>query len=336
MRALRASAAPSAALVAVAAVWGATFVIVADAIERYPMFAFLALRFALASLAFVLLFPRAVRRLDSQNLSKGMFAGLFLALGYIFQTWGLDGPTRTTPARAAFITGLYVVIVPLAQALVMHRRPRAGTVIGAAVAVAGLWVLSGAGGARGAGWVMGDALVLVCTVAYSAHMLVLGTTDERHDTSALTLVQLLVVTAVSSVISLGLEDAGFPDARVIWAIVVCGVFASALAFAAQTWAQRRLPPARVALVLVTEPAFGGLFGWTVAGSWPLREVAGAAMMLAGMLVSEASELLRKGGAPTALELAPEGIPVPDASPSASESSAHGRPPVAIDRPDGRL
>lgn len=331
MRARTAPVAPTAALIAVAAVWGATFVIVADAVERYPMFAFLAWRFALACAAFVLLFPRALQRLDRHSLGKGAVAGIFLAAGYIFQTWGLDGPTRTSPARAAFITGLYVVIVPLAQAVLIRRRPRSATMMGALLALAGLWVLSRVPG-DGRGWVMGDVLVLVCAFAYSAHMLVLGTTDERHDTAALTLVQLLVVTAITGAISLRVEDAGVPAPRVVWAIVVCGVFASALAFAAQTWAQRRLPPARVALVLVTEPAFGGLFGWGLAGSWPLRELAGAAMMLAGMVVSEASELLRADQEPRALELAPEGIPVADIVPRADEGGAL----PAIDRPDARL
>lgn len=300
-----------ASLVGVAAVWGATFVIVADAIALYPMFGFLAWRFAVATVAFAVFFPRVFRRLDAENWRMGTFAGLFLTAGYIFQTWGLDGEGGTSPARAAFITGLYVVFVPLAQALILRRRPRGATVLGAGLALAGLWLLSGTGGSGG-GWVTGDSLVVVAAIAYSAHMLVLGSTDERHDTGALTLVQLVVVTVITAAISLATEKPSLPtDASVIVAIVICGVFASALAFVVQTWAQRRMPPARVALILVLEPAFGGLFGWGAAGVWPIREIAGAALMMGGMVVSEIMAAFRtRPGEHLEFEPAVEGMPVP--------------------------
>ncbi len=308
----RASWAPTAALVGVAAIWGGTFVIVAEAIARYPMYAFLGWRFALATVTFVAFFPRVVRRVDVANLKMGVLAGVFLSIGYIFQTWGLDGPTATTPARAAFITGLYVVLVPLMQAVALRRLPRRATLIGAALALAGLWMLSGMGAQGPGSFGMGDSLVLVCAVAYSVHMLVLGSTDERHDTGALTLVQLVVVTLVTAGMSLVTgENAGVPtDGGVIAAIVICGVLASALAFVVQTWAQRRIQPARVALVLVTEPAFGGLIGWSFAGVWPVREMLGAGLMMAGMITSELIVAFTKTGERVEYEAAVEGIPVP--------------------------
>lgn len=300
-----------AALVGVAAIWGGTFVVVSDAIAAYPMYAFLAWRFALATVSFVAFFPRVLKRLDSANLRAGTVAGLLLAAGYIFQTWGLAGATRTTPARAAFLTGLYVIIVPLMQAVLLRRRPRKATLLGAALALGGLWLLSGIGGG-GAGWVSGDTLVVVCALAYSVHMIVLGSTDERHDTLALTLVQLVVVTLVTGAISLlKHESAGLPTRTdVIVAIVVCGVLASALAFVVQTWAQRRMQPARVALILVMEPAFGGLIGWAAAGAWPLREVLGAALMMGGMVTSEAVAAMAPASDHVEFEPAVEGIPAP--------------------------
>jgi drug/metabolite transporter (DMT)-like permease len=298
-----------AALVAVAAVWGATFVVVADAIALYPMFGFLGWRFGVATIAFVAMFPRALSRLDGPNLRRGLLAGVFLTVGYIFQTWGLDGEYATTPARAAFITGLYVVFTPLFQGVLLKRVPRKATLVGAGAALAGLWVLSGAGAADG--WVRGDALVVVCALAYSLHMIVLGSTDERHDTIALTLVQLAVTTIVCAAISFAVERPPVPSDRFVWfAILTCGVLASAVAFVVQTWAQRRISPARVALILVTEPAFGGLIGWSVAGAWPVREVAGAVMMLGGMITSEAVAALAPTGERVAFEPAVEGMPAP--------------------------
>ena len=298
------------ALVGVAAVWGTTFVMVSDAIARYPMYGFLAWRFAVATVAFVVFFPRVLKRLDAVNVRTGVIAGLVLTAGYIFQTWGLDGATRTTPARAAFITGLYVVITPLLQAVVLKRVPRKATLLGAAIALGGLWLLSGIGRADG-GWILGDTLIVVCALAYSVHMIVLGSTGEKHDVMALTLVQLATVTVVCTAISLVKERPAFPtDGRVIVAILVCGVLASALAFVIQTWAQSKLPPSRVALILVMEPAFGGLFGWSVAGVWPLREVLGAAAMLGGMIVSEVVAAMAPKTEQVSFEPAVEGMPAP--------------------------
>lgn len=295
-------------LILVAAIWGFTFVVVADAIELYPMYGFLFWRFAIAAVAFVAFFPRVLKRFSAASLKRGLVAGLLLSIGYIFQTWGLDGVTRTTPARAAFITGLYVVFTPLLQAAILRRPPRRSTMLGGAIALAGLWLLSGIGSGDGA-WVLGDTLVVVCAVAYSVHMIVLGSTDESHDVGVLTLVQLVTVAAVCGVISALKEQPSLPsDPSVIVAIVVCGVFASAFAFVVQTWAQSKLPPSRVALILVTEPAFGGVFGWAVAGVWPIREVVGAATMFAGMIVAE---LVAGRGPRSAIEFEPavEGAPV---------------------------
>lgn len=307
MRALIDRWGPAASLIAISAIWGGTFVLVADAIASYPMYAFLGWRFALATVAFVAFFPRALKKLNRRNLSAGVIAGVFLTVGYIFQTWGLDGPTRTSPARAAFITGLYVVFVPLAQAVVLRRRPKQATLLGVAMAVAGLWLLSGIG--FDLTWVVGDSLVVVAAAAYAVHMLILGWTDERHDTIALTLVQLATVAVITSAISLVKEDAGLPKGGlVIFAIVVCGVLASAVAFAGQTWAQRRMPPARAALILVLEPAFGGVFGWAVAGLWPLKEVIGAGLMIAGMITSEVVSARAVEGEVVEYEPAVEGMP----------------------------
>jgi len=306
------------ALLGVAVIWGWAFVAVADAIELCPMYSFLAWRFALASLAFVIFYPRVLRQLNAENLRMGLIAGGLLSAGYILQTWGLDGAGRTTPARAAFITGLYVVITPLVQAVVLKRRPRAATLVGGAIALAGLWVLSGIGSSAG-GWVSGDTLVVLCAFAFTAHIAVLGSTHEGHDVAALTLVQLATVAAVCAVISVFKEHAPIPtDRSVLVAIVVTGVFASALAFVVQTWAQRELPPSRVALILVTETAFGGLFGWAASPvAPPLTELLGAGAMFVGLIVSEAVAAFSPADVGVTFEPAVEGMPTPVVGPSSS-------------------
>jgi len=294
-----------AALVGVAMVWGTTFVMVKDAVAHYPLYAFLGWRFAIAVVAFCAIFPRSLRRLDAGTLRVGALAGAFLTAGYVFQTWGLQS---TTASKAAFITGMFVVITPALQAVVLRRVPRAAAIAGVAVAVPGLWLLSGGGVS---GWNVGDTRVLLCALAYSAHMIVLGGAGHHHDVRALTLVQLAVTAAVCGTISLAVaERAPLPsETSLLTALVVTGVLASAVAFAVQTWAQRHLSPTRTALILVTEPAFGGLFGWLLAGDrLGASGMAGAGLILGGMVLSEALPSRAPKGA-VGLEPSLEGTPM---------------------------
>ncbi len=293
------------ALIAVAAVWGATFIVVKDAVAAYPLYSFLALRFAIAVLAFVAIFPAAARRLDRPTVAVGVVAGVFLCLGYIFQTWGLQA---TTASKAAFITGMFVVITPLMQAVLLRTLPRWSTGAGVVLAVSGLWLLSGA---SAHGWNVGDTRVLLCAVAYSAHMIVLGGAGKRHDALALTLVQLAVTAVVCAVMAVAYErPLVAPSGSEVWvALVITGVLASAVAFAVQTYAQRHIPPARTALILISEPAFGGLFGWLAGEALGVRGAAGAALILAGMVIAEFVGT-RSAEESVVLETAIEGPSVP--------------------------
>jgi len=273
------------ALVAVAAVWGATFVMVRDAVAGYPVFSFLGLRFAVATVAFVAIFPSSVRQLDGATVRAGLVAGVFLCAGYVLQTLGI-APGMTTPGRAAFITGMFVVITPLMQALVLRRMPRWTAWVGVGAAVAGSWLLSGGG--AGGGWNLGDTVVLLCAVAYSAHMIVLGSIGRDRATGPLTLVQLATVAVVCGAVGVAVEHPSAPTGGRLWlALLVTGVLASAAAFAVQTYAQKHLSPTRTALILICEPAFGGLFAWVLAGeSLGPMGVAGAALIVSGMAASE--------------------------------------------------
>jgi len=273
-------------------VWGGTFVTVKDAVSRYPMYAFLTLRFAIAVLAFIVVVPSSVRLMRRDTLGVGVLAGLFLTAGYVFQTWGLQD---TTVSRAAFITGMFVVITPALQALVLRRIPHLTTVVGVLLAVTGLWFL--AGGSVDA-WTIGDTRVLICAFALSGHFIVLGGLGTRHDVAPLTLVQLATVGVVSGFISLVSEPRGLPGDGGVWfALVLTGVFASAVAFAVQTYAQRILSPTKTALILIMEPVFGGIFGWFAGERLGLSGVVGSALIFAGMIVAEVIGSIRGAGAP---------------------------------------
>lgn len=298
----------SLALVAVAAVWGTTFVMVKDAVAGYPVYSFLGLRFAVATVAFMVLFPSSLRRIDRSVVRAGLVAGVLLTAGYVFQTLGL-APGMTSPGRAAFITGMFVVITPFMQALILRRMPTWTAWVGVLSAVAGLWLLSGGGG--GAGWNLGDTLVLVCAVAYSGHIIVLGSIGRGHDMRPLTLVQLATVTVVCGAIGLATERPPVPTApSLLIALAVTGVLASAVAFAVQTYAQKHLSPTRTALILICEPAFGGLFAWIVVGEkLGAAGLAGAALILVGMATSEVlATLVAARGEREVLEPVIEGPP----------------------------
>jgi drug/metabolite transporter (DMT)-like permease len=302
------------ALIGVAAVWGATFVLVKDAVEHYPLYAFLALRFTIAVVAFSLIFPRSFRRFAPGTLRVGVLAGALLTVGYVFQTWGLQG---TTASKAAFITGMFVVFTPLMQAVILRHPPHAVTLAGVGLSVTGLWLLSGA---SADGWTVGDTRVLVCAVAYAAHMIVLGSLGTRHDVGALTLTQLAVVAMVCSAISLAVERPGLPaDGSVWFALVLTGVLGSAVAFAVQTYAQRHISPTKTALVLVTEPAFGGLFGWLAGDYFGIGGLAGSALILGGMVLAELSGISREGRR-VVHEPSLEGIPVALVEPESEPES----------------
>jgi drug/metabolite transporter (DMT)-like permease len=277
------------ALVAIAAVWGLTFVMVQDAVERIPVTAFLAYRFLAAAALVALVFRAEVRALRPAGWRAGVVMGGFLTAGYLFQTYGLQ---HTSASSAGFITGLFVVITPVLGALVL-RQLAGGLAWAAAVAsAAGLFLLAGAGGSHFQ--VAGDALVLGCAIALSAHILATDRAVSGHAVGALVAVQLGVVGAVSLIAALAAGDLEAPRGATVWsALAVTAVVASALGFMVQTYAQRHAAPARTALILASEPAFAGLFGYLLAGDRlsPVQWL-GAVVILGAIVAVDAVPRLR--------------------------------------------
>jgi drug/metabolite transporter (DMT)-like permease len=268
------------ALIAATAVWGVTFVQVKDAVEVYPLYAFLALRFAIASGA---LAPFAFRKLRASGITISAVLGLLLAAGYALQTEGL---ARTTVSSTGFITGLYVIFTPLLALALFRRRVGAPAWAGIALSLAGLAMLSGIH----AGSVTGDALVLAASAVYSLQIVLLERVARRLDPVALTFVEMLAACAGFAAIAGARSDFETPHGWTVWgALLVTGIFASALGFFVQSWAQQRTSATRTALAFAMEPVWTALFGFTLAGDrlgalgW-----AGCAVILAGIVVAEPS------------------------------------------------
>jgi len=275
-------------LVGIAAVWGLTFTMVQDAVKELPVTTFLAYRF-LAAAAIVTLFAwRELRALPAEGWRAGGVIGVFLTAGYLFQTLGLQ---HTSASNAGFITGLFVVLTPLLGAVVLGQRAGRTAWLAAGASAVGLFLLSGAGSEFEAG---GDGLVLLCAVAFSAHILSTDRGVLDHPVGALVAVQLWVCgLACLALAALG-GDLEAPSGGEVWAaLAVTAVLASALGFLVQTYAQRHASPARTALILASEPAFAGLFGYLLAGDrlGPV-EWLGALIILAAIVAVDAIPRLR--------------------------------------------
>ena len=281
---------PLAALVGVTAVWGVTFVQVQDALELYPLFAFLAVRFAISSLALLPFAWRSVRALPREGLVAGVGVGLLLAAAYGFQTAGLE---LTTVSSTGFITGLYVVFTPV-LALAIFRTAVPGAVwAGVVLAVAGLVLLNGAPG----GSPLGNLLVLVGALAAALQIVAMERYAPRYDARALTFLQMSTSLVAFSLIALALGQVEVPRGSTVWgALLVTGLFAGALGYLVATWVQARTTAARAALVFTLEAPFAALAGVLLAD-----EVLGAAgwlgcgVMMAGILLAmpAASDVLRR-------------------------------------------
>ena len=246
------------ALVGIAAVWGLTFVMVQDAIALIPTMAFLGYRFVPAALLVALVFRRRLAELSPAGWRAGALMGAFLTAGYIFQTLGLE---ETTASNAGFITGLFVVLTPLMAAAFLRDRITPTAWAAAAVSALGLYLLSGGGDMN----LRGDGLVFLCALSFAAHILLTGRAVRDHDVGALLVVQLAVCGAVCLAIAATAGELEAPRGATVWsALLVTSLVASALGFFVQTFAQQHAPPARTALILASEPAFAGLFGYLLA------------------------------------------------------------------------
>jgi drug/metabolite transporter (DMT)-like permease len=269
------------ALVLVTAVWGVTFVQIKDALELYPLFAFLALRFAIASATLAGPAVPRLRSLGRGGVGAGVLLGSFLAVGYGFQTAGLE---LTTVSGAGFITGMYVVLTPVVAFLLFRDRVTAAGAGGVALAFLGIAMLSGVD----SGSLRGNVLVLAGTVAYALQIAVGGRFAPRYDPLALTFVQMATALAGFGAIALVRSEYEVPHGRTVWAaLLVTGIFASALAYLIQTWAQRRTSATRVAVIYTMEPVFAGLFGFALAGDrLGLLGWSGCLVILLGIVLSE--------------------------------------------------
>jgi drug/metabolite transporter (DMT)-like permease len=273
-----------AALVLVCLIWGSTFTIIKEVLQDVSPLLFLTLRFGVAAVAlWAALRTRGPLPLDATTLGPGALLGLAMCGGFVFQTLGLQ---FTTPSRSAFLTGLFIVIVPLLGAAIRRTLPGRSELAGVGIAFLGMGLLSTPLGRMEALW--GDFLTVLCAVCYAVHILMLGYFARTRDLRALAFLQIAFTFLISLALFSWAEPVVFhPSPRLLLAVLFTGVLATAVAFFVQTWAQRITSPTRTALIFALEPVFAWATAFVVLGevlsSW---HAIGAGLILLAVLMVE--------------------------------------------------
>jgi drug/metabolite transporter (DMT)-like permease len=277
--------------------WGSTFVVVKNSLDHASVFVFLALRFTLAGICMAAFRPQVFLVLQREEIFAGIRLGFFMFCGYAFQTAGLR---YTSASNSGFITGSSVVLVPLILALFWGKRVTWWVYAGTIAAAAGLYFLTVP--VTGVAHLnRGDVLTFFAAMSYAVHIVLVGEYAREHSAAALSVLQVLACAALAWLTAFAAHAIRWQPMRVestaqLWiGVAVCAVFATALAFSLQLWAQQYTSPSHAAILFTLEPVFAVITSYFVLGErlgW--RSIGGAALVLAGIL---AAELLGPPAAP---------------------------------------
>lgn len=277
-------------LVAITMFWGGTFITVQHALSvTGPMF-FVGLRFATAAVVIALLSVRILHGLTWLEVKAGCLIGIGIALGYGLQTVGLQ---TITSSQSAFITALYVPIVPLMQWLILRRPPRRMTRVGVAMAFVGLVLLAGPEGTT-LTLSIGEALTLLGALAIAAEILLISGYAGKVDVRRVTVVQLAVASLCGFAAMVPSGEPVPPMSALLLASAMGLGLASALIQFGMNWAQRSVSPTRATLIYAGEPVWAGLIGRLAGERLPVLGLVGGALIVASIVVSQLGGNGRKG------------------------------------------
>lgn len=270
------------ALTGVTLLWGATFLIVHIAVSHAGPLFFVGLRFITAGALSLLIFRKAMRGLTRLELAAGSAIGITIFLGYALQTYGLQTVNSST---SAFLTALYVPMVPLLQWGFMRRPPQAMTWIGILLAFIGLVLLAGPEALQ-IGLGAGEVATLSSAAAIACEILLIGRFASEVDSSRITVVQLLVGGALSFA-AMPFAGEAIPSFSWVWLAAGLGLgMASALIQLTMNWAQKSVSPSRATIIYASEPVWAGLIGRVAGDRLPALALLGGAFIVAGIVASE--------------------------------------------------
>lgn len=281
-------------ILSITIVWGSSFILMKNLLDYTPVFAFLSLRFILASVILCLMFFRRLKKITPRALKMGALVGLTVFAGMALQVTGLQ---YTTASNSGFITGLNVILVPVLSALYLKKKPPIQAVIGVVSAAAGLFFLSGGAQFR---FNLGDLLTLLCAVCFAFQIIFIDEAAAREDPVLIAIIQ-VASAAVLFTLVWGFQGFSLPvvNATLVTTILWTGALGTAFALGVQTVAQKYTTPTRTALIITCEPVFAAIFAWTIPNSQGITEkpglytVTGCILILGGMFLSEFPGFKRK-------------------------------------------
>jgi drug/metabolite transporter (DMT)-like permease len=289
------------ALMLCSLLWGVTFVVVKTGLEHASVFLFLAVRFTIAALVMALFRPRVLRKIQGEELFAGMRLAFFMFAGYCFQTAGLQ---YTTATNSGFVTGSSVVLVPLLLGIFWGRTLTKWIYGGAGAALVGLYFLTVP--AEGLQYLNhGDVLTFIGAGFYAVHIILVGEFSQEHSVSALSVIQVAGCAVMAWPLTGTASAIHWQQARLEWgwlelgAVLISAVFATAVAFTVQLWAQQYTEPAHAAILFALEPVFAVITSYFVLHErLTARAWKGAGLIVGGILLAE---LLGEPAAPEAPE-----------------------------------
>ena len=263
-------------------IWGVTFPLVKTSLSYASPFVFLTLRFALGTLIVGLFFYTRISLKDREVIQAGIIIGVFLFLGYALQTMGLR---VTAASKSAFITGLFVIMVPPLSYVILKEKPRVFSLIGLVLAMVGLWLMTRP---KGSELNLGDLLTFFCAISFSIQVLLVQIYTKKFDFYSITFIQILVTTFLcvpSMFIFDRIKLIYHPS--LLLGILVCAILATALAIFIQNRMQKDTTAVKASLIYAMEPVFAAFFSFLLLGEvlgW--LGILGGALILCGMLSSE--------------------------------------------------
>ncbi|ASY13455.1 EamA-like transporter family protein [Candidatus Nanopelagicus hibericus] len=265
-----------AGLLATTAVWGGSFVVMKDSLERQDVYSFLASRFILAALFMFLYRPNSLRGLDRKFILRASVAGLLLGSGFIFQTFGL---TKATVSNTGFITGLYLVFTPLIAWIILKKHVVKIQWLAVAVATIGLYLIAYNGISIG----LGEILVLISAILFAAQIVALSEWSDGKNAYALTLIQILVSSVIFLLLTIKDGYQLPPDGSVWSAVFFTAFFATFLGFLIQVKAQSMMSATAAGVLLAMEVPFALVFGLYFDNDpLTLRIISGGTLVMAAM------------------------------------------------------
>ncbi len=292
------------ALLLMTVIWGGTFVIVKEALNDITPMLFIAIRFSIASLLVLVLLLFKRYKLNSSELRSGILLGIFLFLGFVFQTVGLK---YTTATKSGFITGSLVVMIPALQLFIEKKKPTKGALIGTALVFVGIIFLSSGSATPssflaefGQDFNTGDYLTLICSLFFALHVVYMDIISPGHNFWLLFLSQLITVAILAWIATLSFHTVSFEtlyiNDNLINGILYTSVLATFVNFGLQTRFQKEVSPTKAGIIYSFEPIFAALFAYFLLSEKISNfGMIGGAFIFCGLIISEIYDYYFNGG-----------------------------------------